>query len=78
MTYGVYVEGYVLEDAYFQNLISGPKTYNYSYYAHNGAGQIPDLATTFTDGFGMQQSPIYFPLTNTNVYAKYADAVFPE
>lgn len=44
---------------------------------HNGAGVSPDLATTFTDGFGMTQSPTYASISRS-AYSKYSDAPFPE
>ncbi len=47
------------------------------YRVHAGAGVPPDLATSFTDGFGMNQSPTYKSISIGN-YSKYADAVFPE
>lgn len=49
-----------------------------TYYLHSGASTPPDLATSFTDGFGMNQSPSYVPLTNSTYYAKYTTAVYPE
>ena len=76
-TFGIDLDGDGLADAYFQNLFSGRSTDTYAYYEHNGAGQIPDLATTFTDGFGLYQSPTYVPLT-TSILTKYTTAVFPE
>jgi RHS repeat-associated protein len=56
----------------------GPTNSLLTIYGHNSPDQIPDLATSFTDGFGMNQSPTYVPLTNAGYYSKYADAVFPE
>lgn len=44
---------------------------------HTSPGVAADLATTFTDGFGMSQTVSYVPMTWNN-YSKYADAVFPE
>ena len=49
-----------------------------TYYLHNGANTPPDVATSFTDGFGMNQSPTYVALTNTSYYSKYSTAVYPE
>src|SRR5262249_54676773 len=46
-------------------------------YLHAGANTPPDLATSFTDGFGMNQSPTYVPISQNN-YTKYSDAAFPE
>src|SRR5687768_6539727 len=48
------------------------------YNLHNGAFTPPDLATSFTDGFGLNQSPTYVPLTNASYYSKNSGAVFPE
>ena len=45
---------------------------------HLGASTPPDLATSFTDGFGMNQSPTYVPLTNSTYYDKYSTAAYPE
>jgi RHS repeat-associated protein len=44
---------------------------------HAGASTPPDLATSFTDGFAMNQSPTYVPIATGNYY-KNSDAVFPE
>ncbi len=38
---------------------------------------VPDLATTFTDGFGMVQQPTYVSIAQSN-HTKYAIATFPE
>ena len=51
---------------------------------HNGFATPADLATTFTDGFGITQTPTYSPLTaSTNIYQKCDGTVcqtasFPE
>ncbi|MBS0422255.1 MAG: VCBS repeat-containing protein [Proteobacteria bacterium] len=45
---------------------------------HNGAGVIPDLATSFTDGFGFKYSPSYAHLTSSTYYTKNSGAVYPE
>ncbi|TMC49309.1 MAG: hypothetical protein E6J20_18030, partial [Chloroflexi bacterium] len=45
---------------------------------HKGATVVPDLATSFTDGFAINYSPTYAQLTNSNVYGKGSAAVFPE
>ena len=47
------------------------------YHVHNAPGIAPDLATSFTDGFGMSQGPSYVSIATGN-YTKEADAVFPE
>lgn len=47
------------------------------YHLRAGASQSGDLATSFTDGFGISQSPTYVSVARSN-YSKYSDAVFPE
>lgn len=47
------------------------------YRYHAGLGLPADLATSFTDGFAMNESPTYVPLSTTN-YTKYSTATFPE
>ena len=52
----------------------------FSYYAHNGAGLPPDLATSITDGYGITVSPTYVSLTQgvaSSVYQKSTDATYP-
>lgn len=39
---------------------------------------LPDLATSFVDGFGMSQAPTYVPITNSTYYSKNTNATFPE
>ncbi len=46
------------------------------YRLHNGATLPADLATSFTDGFGINQSPTYKTIARSN-YTKLAGAVFP-
>lgn len=53
-------------------------TLNGTFYLHQGRATPPDLATSFTDGYGMNESPTYVPLTNTSYYTKNSDAVYPE
>ena len=77
-TFGIDLDGDGLADAYYQDLFSGRSTDTYAYYEHNGAGQIPDLAISFTNSYGMNQSPTYVPLTISSYYSKYSNAVFPE
>jgi RHS repeat-associated protein len=50
-----------------------------SYYLHSGAGQPPDLATSFTDGYGVSYSPSYVALSaaGSAVYIKGTSQVFP-
>jgi RHS repeat-associated protein len=47
------------------------------YHLHAGASQSGDLATNFTDAFGIAQSPTYVSIARNN-YSKYSDATFPE
>jgi RHS repeat-associated protein len=47
------------------------------YVLHAGSYTSPDLATSFTDGLGMNQSPTYVPISHNN-YTKVAGAVFPQ
>ncbi len=47
------------------------------YRLHNGATIPADLATSFTDGYGINQSPSYKTISRNN-YTKHADAAFPE
>ena len=44
---------------------------------HNGVGVMPDLATSFTDGFGVNYSPSYTQLPRGS-YAPGTGAVYPE
>ncbi len=50
---------------------------NIGYRLHRAAGVPADLATSFSDGFGMSQSPRYASISTSN-YTKHSDAVFPE
>ncbi|MEI6626877.1 MAG: toxin TcdB middle/N-terminal domain-containing protein, partial [Thermoleophilia bacterium] len=45
---------------------------------HAGAGIRTDLATSFTDGFGINASPSYVLTTNPTYYTKGSGAAFPE
>lgn len=47
------------------------------YRLHNSPAIPPDLATSFTDGFGINHSVTYNTISRSN-YTKYADAPFPE
>ena len=51
-----------------------------TYYLHNGGGQPPDLATSFTDGYGLTYSPSYIALSaaSSSVYTKGTNQVFPQ
>ena len=53
-------------------------TYVVSVLPHKGATVTADLATSFTDGFGVNYSPTYEQLTNSSLYTKGTGAVFPE
>ena len=48
-----------------------------NYHLHQSAGSPADLATNFTDGFGMSQGPSYVSIATSN-YTKETDALFPE
>jgi RHS repeat-associated protein len=50
---------------------------NVLYHLHKTPGAPADLATSFSDGFGMVQSPRYVSISTGN-YTKHADAAFPE
>jgi len=47
-----------------------------SYRLHNGAGTKPDLATSFTDGYGVNQTVTYQPAT-WNYYTKQSGSTSP-
>jgi len=48
------------------------------YYPHNGSGQLPDLATSFKDGYGNSASPSYGYLGQAgSLYLNFTDATFP-
>ena len=46
------------------------------YRLHAGSTAPPDLATSFIDGFGVQQNPAYVSITRGN-YTRLNDAAFP-
>lgn len=46
-------------------------------YSHNGASVTPDLATSFTDGYGVNFSPTYDEISESS-YTPYTDAVWPQ
>ncbi len=52
-------------------------SYAVSYLPHNGFNTPPDLAISISDGFGINFSPTYVPISQYN-YMKYSDAVFPD
>jgi RHS repeat-associated protein len=72
--FAIDADGDGLADLAFVNGNSGNSI---NYELHEGNGTPPDLATSFTDGFGMNQSPTYIAI-NKNNYSKYTSAVFPE
>ena len=47
------------------------------YLLHKASGAPADLATSFSDGFGMSQGPRYASISTGN-YTKHSDATFPE
>ena len=49
-----------------------------TYRLHNGAGVLPDLATSITDGFGNSIGLTYAPLTDSSFYTKGTTAIYPE
>jgi RHS repeat-associated protein len=52
---------------------------NEYYYPHNGAGTPPDLATSFTDGYGNSASPTYVSLVQNNYTENgYGTATYPD
>ncbi len=51
--------------------------YNISYLPHNGTNTPPDLASAITDGFGINFSPTYVPITQSN-YTKGTTASYPD
>lgn len=66
--------GDALQDLLFMNSSGGSAiTYELGYAAHAGAGTPADLATSFTDGFAMTQSPTYVSITQSN-YTKCSGA----
>jgi RHS repeat-associated protein len=63
-----------LEDLAF---LGPPTTDPVTYGLHNGGAVPPDYATSITDGWGINASPTYVPISQSN-YTKYADATFPD
>jgi RHS repeat-associated protein len=58
---------------------NGTGSTSVQYYAHNGAGQLPDLATSFTDGYGNSASPSYVSLVRNNYTENgYGTATYPD
>jgi RHS repeat-associated protein len=61
-----------LDEVGCNNYITGLTLYN-----HNGPLITPDLATSFTDGFGVNATVAYSPLA-APVYTPYLDAAYPQ
>lgn len=57
--------------------VDGNDSNKIKYMLHGAPGTPPDLATSFTDGFAMNQSVTYVPVSQNN-YTKYSNASFPE
>ena len=51
--------------------------YAVGYYPHSGVNTPPDLANSISDGFGINFSPSYTPISQYN-YTKNSDAIFPD
>jgi len=49
-----------------------------NYQVHNGAGVLPDLVSSITDGFGNTVALSYAPLTDGSIYTKGTTATYPE
>lgn len=63
-----------LSDLVFANSAAG---YAIDYGLHNGAGQPPDLATSFVDGFGNSVSPTYLSIADGGYGYNLADQQYP-
>jgi RHS repeat-associated protein len=57
---------------------STSNSYTLSYYLHNGVNTPPDLATSITDGFGINFSPAYVPINQSSIYIKGTTASLPD
>jgi RHS repeat-associated protein len=57
--------------------IDSTNGYAVNYYLHSSAGAPPDLGNSISDGFGINFSPTYVPISQNN-YTKYATARFPD
>ena len=62
-----------LDDLVFANSSSSNAIY---YGLHNGAGQPPDFASSFVDGYGNSATPIYVSIAQSN-YTMGRNDVFP-
>jgi RHS repeat-associated protein len=58
-------------------LYTDPTTGAISYGLHNGSSAPADYLTSITDGWGINASPTYVPISQNN-YTKYSDAAFPD
>lgn len=58
---------------------NGTGSTSVQYYAHNGAGQPPDLATSIADGYGNSASPTYASLVGS-IYTEngYGTPTYPD
>jgi RHS repeat-associated protein len=65
-------------DGLYEILFPVTSTHTVSVLPHQGTTITPDLATSFTDGFGINYSPSYAQLTNSTFYTKGSGAAFPE
>ena len=63
-----------LNDLAFASAGTGAITFG----VHNGVGVRPDLATSFTDGFGTNWSPNYVSIARDATYVKYTDGSYPD
>jgi RHS repeat-associated protein len=72
---GTYVvtdkDGDGLHDIAYANSAAGNAIY---YGVHNGAGVHPDLATSFTDGYGLATNVIYVSIAQSNYTPRPADS----
>ena len=69
------IDGDGLDDIVLFNSTTGFPT---AYALHSGAGQRPDLAISFQDGYGLSANPSYVTLTQgSNTYGIGSDAVYP-
>ncbi|MGH9929066.1 MAG: toxin TcdB middle/N-terminal domain-containing protein, partial [Pyrinomonadaceae bacterium] len=67
-------DGDGLADLGYRDVPSNPVI---KYRLHNAATIPADLATSFTDGFGINQNPSYKTISRNN-YTKHSGATFPE
>jgi RHS repeat-associated protein len=58
-------------------IIDSGNAYAVSYYLHSSASAPPDLANSISDGFGINFSPTYVPISQSN-YTLDSPATFPD